>query len=387
MENIEKERHASWLENFYDLIVAIVVFQLSTNLNHDVSIFGFLGFVALFIPVWWSWIGVTFYNSRFETDDLGHRLLTLLQMAAAAFMAVNVPDGLGKNSAGFALSYAATRIILVIEYLRTGRHVPSTRPLVTRYSIGFSISAGLWFVSAFVPPPFRFIFWILGLIIDISTPTLFTLHMSVRFAPSIHHLPERFGSFTIIVLGISILGVVDGISSHKWTAESITDAALGLGIAFSLWWIYFDMVDGSEINALHSERRVGVYLSWLYIHFPLLIGFTALGVSIEHVVLSNQSIALPFAEKWLLCISVSMCLFALAVMHITSEKTNPVRNNSSKTSPMALYGIIAGTVVMMIAIPDWELLPVFLMSAMAIACAGQVVLDIRRHPHHRLFKL
>jgi low temperature requirement protein LtrA len=211
--------------------------------------------------------------------------------------------------------------------------------------------------------------------------------MSVRFAPNIHHLPERFGSFTIIVLGISILGVVDGISSHKWTVESITDAALGLGIAFSLWWIYFDMVDGSEINALQSERRVGVYLSWLYIHFPLLIGFTALGVSIEHVVLSNQNIALPFAEKWLLCISVSMCLFALGVMHITSEKTNPVRNNSSKTSPMALYGIIAGTVVIMIAIQDWELLPVFLMSAMAIACAGHVVLDIRRHPHHRLFKL
>src|SRR5215469_18512209 len=92
-------------------------------------------------------------------------------------------------------------------------------------------------------------------------------------------------------------------------------------------------------------------------------------------------------RKWLLCISVSMCLFALGVMHITSEKTNPVRNNSSKTSPMALYGIIAGTIVIMIAIPDWELLPVFLMSAMALACAGQVVLDIRRHPHHRLFKL
>jgi len=52
MENIEKARHASWPENFYDLIVVIVVFQLSTNLNHDVSIAGFLGFVALFIPVW-----------------------------------------------------------------------------------------------------------------------------------------------------------------------------------------------------------------------------------------------------------------------------------------------------------------------------------------------
>jgi low temperature requirement protein LtrA len=41
MENIEKERHTSWLENCYDLIVAIVVFQLSSILNHDVSISGF----------------------------------------------------------------------------------------------------------------------------------------------------------------------------------------------------------------------------------------------------------------------------------------------------------------------------------------------------------
>jgi low temperature requirement protein LtrA len=85
--------------------------------------------LALFIPVFWSWIGVTFYNTRFETDVVGHRLLTLLQMAAAAFMAVCVSDGLGKYSIGFALSYAATLAILVIEYLRTGRSVPATRPL------------------------------------------------------------------------------------------------------------------------------------------------------------------------------------------------------------------------------------------------------------------
>ncbi len=281
-----------------------------------------------------------------------------------------------------------SRAILVIEYLRTGRNIPATRPLVKRYSIGFSIAAALWFVSALVPPPFRFVLWILGLIIDISTPMIFTRSMAIKFAPNIHHLPERFGSFTIIVLGISILAVVDGISNHKWTAQSITDAALGLGIAFSLWWIYFDTVDGSEIKALRSERRVRIYLTWLYIHFPLLIGFTALGVSIEHVVLDNQNLAMPFAEKWLLCVSVSICLFALGVMHITSERTNQVRNNSlRKEFPMALYGIIAATVVIIVAIANEGLLPVFLMSAMAVACAGQVVLDIRRHPHHRLFKL
>ena len=54
-------------------------------------------------------------------------------------MAVSVPDGLGKNSVWFALSYAIMRTILVIEYLRTRRYVPAARQLTTRYSIGFSI--------------------------------------------------------------------------------------------------------------------------------------------------------------------------------------------------------------------------------------------------------
>ena len=54
---------------------------------------------------------------------------------------------------------------------------------------------------------------------------------------------------------------------------------------------------------------------------------------------------------------------------------------------LALYGIIAAIVVIIVAVPNGGLLPVFLMSAMAIACVGQVALDIRRHPHHRLFKM
>ena len=123
------DRRASWLESFYDLIVAIVVLQLSINLSHDVSVNGFFKFVALFIPVFWAWIGVTFYATRFGTDDVIHRFLMLLQIGAFAFMAVNIPDGLGSNSGWFAFSYAASRAILIVEYLRAGRHVPAARKL------------------------------------------------------------------------------------------------------------------------------------------------------------------------------------------------------------------------------------------------------------------
>jgi hypothetical protein len=30
-----------------------------------------------------------------------------------------------------------------------------------------------------------------------------------------------------------------------------------------------------------------------------------------------------------------------------------------------------------------NILPVFLIGLMAIACAGQVIPDVKRHPHHR----
>ena len=396
-----KEHHVTWLENFYDLIVAIIVFQLSRDLNQNVSVYGFLTFVALFIPVVWSWVGVTFYSTRFETDDLAHRLLMLLQIAVAALMAVSVPDGLGKNSSWFALSYAIMRTILVIEYLRTRKHVPAARKLTTRYSIGFSIAAGIWFASIFVPPPFRLFLWIIGLGVDIGTPLLFARQLSVQFAPHIHHLPERFGSFTIIVLGISILGVVNGIADHNWTISSIISAGLGLGIAFSLWWIYFDTVDGSEIRALRENKQIGIYVTWLYIHFPLIIAFTAFGVSIEHVVLSNQALALPSSEKWLLCISTFLCLFTLGIIQMTSAMTtNPISSSSSSSSSSAnskkpttytaaIYSIVAAIVVLAIGaiLKDNILtLPAFLIGIMAIACTGQVILDVKRHPHHRFSK-
>ena len=152
-------RHATWLELFYDLVFVVVIFQLAHNLEEDFSLYGFLGFLALFVPVWWSWIGAVFYATRFDTDDLGHRILVLLQMVGAAALAVNVSDGLGDDSVGFALSYAAIRIILVLEYVRTGisKSFSSATPLIRRYSRGFLCAAIVWIISAFIPPPFRFV--------------------------------------------------------------------------------------------------------------------------------------------------------------------------------------------------------------------------------------
>jgi low temperature requirement protein LtrA len=178
-----------------------------------------------------------------------------------------------------------------------------------------------------------------------------------------------------------------------------------LGIAFSLWWVYFDTVDGSEIRALRENRQIGIYITWLYIHFPLIIGFTALGVSIEHVVLSDQALALPHSEKWLLCISTFLCLLTLGVIQMTSAITStstpisssssspsssaPANSKKSTTYTAAIYSIAVAIAVLVFGatLKDGILiLPVVLIGIMALACTGQVILDVKRHPHHRFSK-
>ncbi len=384
-------RHATWLELFYDLVFVVVIFQLAHNLEEDFSLYGFLGFLALFVPVWWSWVGAAFYATRFDTDDLGHRILVLLQMVGAAALAVNVPDGLGDDSAGFALSYAAIRIILVLEYVRTGiskssSSSSSATPLIRRYTRGFLCAAIVWIISAFIPPPFRFVLWGIGLAIDFATPITAGIRSVPHFAPHISHLPERMGLFTIIVLGESVLGVVIGVSTMEFDIYSMSILALGLSIPFSLWWLYFDSVDGAPIRALREKGRIGVYALWLFGHFPLVVAITAVGVGLGYITSKAHGLALSYSEQWLVCGSVAMSLGAQGVLHLSSAYyylyTGSTQDYRASIR-WATYRIISAGMILLIPILRIPLSPFLVVCILAAICIAQIVIDLKQHPHHR----
>ncbi|MFL6323090.1 MAG: low temperature requirement protein A [Nitrososphaeraceae archaeon] len=384
-------RHATWLELFYDLVFVVVIFQLANNLEDDFSLYGFLGFLALFVPVWWSWTGAAFYATRFDTDDLVHRILVLLQMVGAAALAVNVSDALGSGSVGFALSYAAIRIILVLEYVRTGinKSFSFATPLIRRYSIGFLIAAILWIISAFIPPPARFLLWGIGLAIDFATPiTARRLHS--QFAPHISHLPERMGLFTIIVLGESVLEVVAGVSSMKFDIYSMSMLALGLSIPFSLWWLYFDSVDGVPIRALREKGRFGVYSIWLFGHFPLVVAITSVGVGLGYITSNTHGLVLSDAEQWLVCGSVALSLGAQGILQLSTAYyylyTGSSQNYRASTR-WATYRIISAGMILLIPILRISLSPFLLVCILAAICTAQVVIDLKQHPYHRQRRL
>lgn len=317
-EGAEGERHATWLELFYDLLFAAVVAQLTFQLSQGLSASGVLAFLVLGVPVWWAWVGQSFYATRFDTDDLGHRLFIIAQMFAVAAMAVNVHDGLGNGSAGFALSYAAVRFILVGEYLGAHVWVPAARSLTKRFALGFGLAAAIWLVSAWVPTPARFYLWGLGLLVDFATP-LGAGQLHSQLAPHPAHLPERFAAFILIVLGEAIAGVVMGLTIHAWGVQSGLTAALGLSIAFSLWWVYFDNIDGAAIRAARAQGRIWLYQGWLYAHLPLVIGLAASAVGVQYAVASPQILVLPPEVRWFICGAVALVLLSIGCIQIVID--------------------------------------------------------------------
>jgi low temperature requirement protein LtrA len=345
--------------------------------------------LALFVPVWWSWTGAVFYATRFDTDDLGHRILILLQMVGAAALAVNVSDALGNESAGFALSYATIRIILVLEYVRTGiskSFSSSATPLIRRYTRGFLCAAIVWIISAFIPPPFRFVLWGIGLAIDFATPITAGRRLHSQFAPHQSHLPERMGLFTIIVLGESVLGVVTGVSTTEFDIYSMLILALGLSIPFSLWWLYFDSVDGAPIRAVREKGRIGVYLLWLFGHFPLVVGITSVGVGLGYITSNAHGLALSYSEQWIVCGSVALSLGAQGILHLSSAYYYLYTGSTQdyRTSiRWATYRIISAGMILLVPILRIPLSPFLVVCILAAICIAQIVIDLKQHPYHR----
>jgi low temperature requirement protein LtrA len=381
-EKEEERQHVSWLELFYDLVFAAAIAQLGRNLSYDLSIQGFVEYVILFVIICWAWTGATFYATRFNVDDLVHRILILLQMAGAISLAVNLHRAFEETSIGFIISYVVIRSLVILEYLRTGRKIKEARPLTSKYSICFACTTFLWLISIFVPTPFQSIVWILAIGADIIVTIMITKKY-VNLSPNTFHLSERMGLFVIIVLGETTLGLVFSLSGLEWSVQTILGMGAGITIAFGLWWIYFDTIDGSAIRALKERRKVGIYLSWLYLHIPLLIGLAAMGDGISHAIKAHQNIPIPASELWLICGSVALGLFSMGLLHLVSFEANSSRKIGLK---WLFYRFISAFIVIMIAVLGVKVLPITLLFTIAIVCVIQIIIDLRYHPYHRIFK-
>lgn len=376
------ERRATWLELFYDLVFVAAIGQLAHYLSSHLSGVGLASFGLFFIAIWWCWVGATFYATRFDNDAIPDRLVTFIQMGIVAAMAVNTHHGLAIGSTGFAICYVLFRGLLVVQYLVAGHYISVARGLTTHYALGFGSSVALWLLSVFVPIPWRYGLWALGLLVDLGTP-LTAGRLVALIPPSLTHIPERIGLFTIIVLGEAIIAVVNGLSELEWGLTTMLTAFLGLSIAFSLWWLYFDSADGSPLRSM-QRGKMHIGLAWLYAHLPLAAGLIAAGVGMGHMIETTPGIPPESAERWLMCGAIALSLTALAGIHWMTCTLGTPRFRKV----LSTYRLAAAGGLLLIAAWGDQLSSLSLVAILSAICAFQVVLDLwRRTPQIRTEKV
>ncbi len=360
------ERSATWLELFYDLVFVVAVANLGHRLLAHNTMSDVLAYVGLFVPLWWSWAGYTFYADRYDTDDLGQRLLAVCQIVAIALMAAAISGEESDSPAAFAASFVLARLVLLAMYFRAYRHVPPTRRLVAGYMRGFLLGGAFWLVSIWVPDPTRYALWAMGLAVDFATPYLLR-HVQATVPLDLTHLPERFGLFTILVLGESIASVIAGLSASGWETAPTVGAILGVVAATSLWWIYFDNLHGAVVRRRPGVSRTWRPTVWIYSHLPLAISLVAAGIGMEFLVSQEVFVS----SRWIVAGGVAGALLAMGVISLATDRGDDVRDLRQAVTRLtfAVAAVVIGAVS-----AGWSANTI--LAAFCVIGAAQVAIDL-----------
>ena len=119
-------------------------------------------------------------------------------------------------------------------------------------------------------------------------------------------LVERFGLFTIIVLGEVVFSVVEGISASRRDTTTVVTGMIALVIGFGFWWIYFDLVGGRL-----PKGDGGALANWILSHYPITLAIAAAGAGMVSLLEHAHDTATPAGVSWLLSGAVAVGTLAL----------------------------------------------------------------------------
>ena len=304
-------RAVTALELFYDLVYVAVISQAAHHLADHVTARGLVEFAIVFSLIWIGWTNGSLYIELHGREDGRTRTIVFGQMGILALLAVFTADASDRTGAAFAFVYAAFLGALTLLWYSVRHQDRADRPellsVTGRYVVGMSASVTAILVSAFLPADARLAVWAGFAVVwvaGIAWVARSRAGLGEIVRPT-HSLVERFGLFTIIVLGEVVFGVVNGLSSAEQDLETIATGLIALGVGFGLWWIYFDLV-GGRLPQSHG----GPLSRWLLSHLPVTLAIAAAGAAMVSLIDHAHDARTPAETGWLLAAAVAAALLA-----------------------------------------------------------------------------
>ncbi|MFG2285900.1 low temperature requirement protein A [Streptomyces sp. NPDC048595] len=317
----EAHRAATPLELFFDLCFVVAVAQAGGQLAHALAEghpgHGITGYLMLFFAVWWAWMNFSWFSSAYDTDDALYRVVTLVQMAGVLVLAAGVPRAFDHGDFTVVwFGYLVMRLAMVAQWLRAAHGSRGAeRRTALRYAFGVTVCQVGWLGLLVLPQDeLPWVFGVVGLM-ELAVPVWAEHERQTTWHP--HHIAERYGLFTIIVLGETVaaatVAVQSALDEHGELSTLLPIAGGGLLVVFAAYWIYFAV----PIH-LHLRSNTQAFL-WGYGHYLVFGSAAAVGAGIEIAVEEAFGKAHLSAFGAAACVTVPAALYMFTVWLIHSR--------------------------------------------------------------------
>jgi low temperature requirement protein LtrA len=307
----EPGRSASTLELFFDLVFVVAVSIAAVQLHHSLTeghvLEGLAAYALVFFGIWWAWMNFTWFATSFDTDDWLYRVLTIVQMAGVLVLATGIEPAF--DDADYTLptlGYVVMRLAMVAQWLRASRSDASIRRIAQVYAAGIVAVQVLWLLQLALPDVPGRIALVLLIGVEIAIPVVAQRRGSTPWHP--HHITERYGLFTLILLGESLLAssnaVIEAAHDTDALGPLVSIAALAFVVTAALWWIYFWPPHHRSITGFGGTLRYG------YAHYFVFAaaGAFSAGIEVQIDVLTGHSELSDLAASYTVTVPIAIFL-------------------------------------------------------------------------------
>ena len=332
----QTHRGATPLELFFDLTFVVAVAQAAEALHHGL-VEGHAGdallvFPLMFFGIWWAWMNFTWFASAYDTDDSLYRLAVLVQMTGVLILAAGVPRAFSAQDFGIAtLGYVVMRLATVGQWLRAAASHRAGQPCALRYAAGIAVVQVGWVARLGLPDGAGIVGFVVLMAAELVIP--YWAESAARSPWHPGHIAERYGLFTIIVLGESVLSATVGVQVALDTTSTFGELAPvivgGILIVFFMWWAYFDL-PGEQVvgraRAAFTERLSAPFV-WGYGHYVVFASAAAAGAGLAVAVdqATHHSKLTETQAGFAITVPVAIFLVAVWILHYSTKAPGPMR--------------------------------------------------------------
>ena len=300
-----RERHATNLELFLDLVFVLAITQIATLISHDPTVGGLFRGLLIAWLVWWQWSQFTWVGSAIDLQAVSAtRLIVLCIIPVTLVMSVSIPTVFEDGGYWFGGTYLAILLLVLLVQGRTAWQDEATRTSFVRYASTMAIAPFLVLLGAFVHGNARTGLWVAAAVIDVIAAARAGGAGEWTINPV--HFAERHALFVIISLGEVLVATGVTASAIGLTGETVLGIVVAVAVACVLWWTYFAYIPEvaerrlAEAKGLDRGRFARDFFTLG--HFPLVAGLVMYAVVAKHLV-EHPTDELGTHDRWTLALS------------------------------------------------------------------------------------